>query len=273
MQKGESSIPARPKAERTESDPFTARRAATMTTPSSNGGSSGFTFDGTGDYQAWKAWARGVALFGRADPVKAAEKVFMNLRGTAAEMVMGQAAATGDPFPDTNAIINALDLGYAGSTGIGQQEADRRLMRLRQKNMTFADYVIEFQTLATQSSFSRQAKISALMAGVNGKLAPAAAMLEPDVEVGTAITKLRQYDAMTPNPVARTKTEGRSKGKAARGKKVREARDMSTIECYNCHKKGHLKKDCRSKAKKAKEPAQEDDDDYEDIVEHQAGNE
>jgi hypothetical protein len=204
-------------------------------------------------------------MFGRADPAKAAEKVFMNLRGSAAEMAMSGAQETGDPFPSVNELLTTLDLGYAGSTGIGQQEADRRLIRLRQGTKAFPEYVIEFQTLCVQSSFSVQAKISALMAGVNAKLAPAAAMLDPDVTVGTAIAKLRQYDAMTPNPAPRQKAEGRGKN-TTRGKAVRGTRDMSSIECYNCHKKGHLKKDCTSKAKKAKEPVSDDDDDIVELT-------
>jgi hypothetical protein len=261
-------------------EPVEAKRAATMseeTAPSSGGRN---MFDGTQDYQKWRTWARGKAMFRRSNSVKAAEYIFDCLQGTPAEMVMLGAADEGDPFGSAEAIFSILDRGYGAKGGESTQEAERQLMRLRQRGRSLQDYIIEFQSLAVRTSFSESAKLAALQAGVAQSLAPAAAMLDPDIELGKAIQRLQKVDAMTPRSQAGhgNQSKGSSGGKT-RGRQS-STKDMSKVTCFNCQQKGHYKDKCPepedkkgkrpAKGRKAKKPEPEDSDD--DIVEHESEN-
>jgi len=258
-----------------EEESYDAKRAA-MATDGQTSRGGGNIFDGSQDYMAWRTWAQGKALFGRNNKPRAAETVFDCLRGGPAVQVMSGANATGDPFNTVEDILVILDQAYGGTAGMGQQEADRQLIRLRQGKKSFNDFTQEFLALCAQSSFTRTAKIAALQAAVNGQLAPMAAMIPHDSEVGVAITQLRKVDAMAPRSTFQP-TE-RRQGKFTRGRQAQTGeRDLSQVECYGCHRKGHLKRDCRStkgkQAKSAKEATSADDE--EDIVEYHpmSGNE
>lgn len=251
-----------------------AKRAA-MATEGQTSRGGGNTFDGSQNYQEWRTWAKGKALFGRNNPAKAAEAIFDCLRGGPAIQAMSGANTSGDPFNSVEDILVILDASYGAQSGLGQQEADRQLIRLRQGKKTFSEFVQDFQALSAQSSFTRSAKIAMLQAAVNGQLAPMAAMIPHDSEVGAAISQLRKVEAMMPrNTFQPTERKyGKTRGRQAQ---TNGERDLSQVECYNCHRKGHLKRDCRSAAKGRQAKATPDkEEDADDIVEYHgvSGNE
>ena len=57
-------------------------------------------------------------------------------------------------------------------------------------------------------------------------------------------------NALTMESRGRQKERGRSPGNRGKSKKGRSKSRFGKIECWNCGKKGHLKKDCRAPKKK-----------------------
>jgi hypothetical protein len=255
-----------------------AKRAMTSTAPEDRAG--GAIFDGTGDYQSWRR-AQQVEAFMHDSSVAAAKVVFRRVRGTAIETMLA-AVSTSNlaafPFSSVDGILEALDLVYGGTGAYNKVEALRQLMRLRQGNQSFEDYIAKFQALAAKSQLDRPSLIGALQAGVNTKLAPAAAMIDESQEIGAAINRLKKVDQMTPNAVFKPRNDKPTRGRAANTGGRNGSRDMSKVECYNCGEKGHLSRNC-SKPRKARKgkiaEINPEESETDDIVEytHMSGNE
>jgi hypothetical protein len=255
-----------------ESSTDGARRAKSVFDGSGGGDSGGtYTFDGTGDYMSWRRWAQVTALT-EESTAGATKKVFKALRGMAVDVALSNQDTDNlsvFPFSTVGEILIVLDTQFSGGNLQSKQEATRLLMRLRQGNKTFEDFAQELVMLASKAKVDNTTKIAALQAGVATKLTQAAAMLEGDEEIGQAIMKLKRVDSMTPNPQRFQRGGGNDKTKG-RSVTTNKPRDKSKIECYNCHKMGHFKRECRSQANKAS--VEKEDSDAEDIVEY-SGNE
>lgn len=257
-----------------------AKRA--MAAPAPDDKTGGSTFDGTGDYQSWRR-AQQVEAFMHDSGVAAAKVVFRRLRGAAIDTALAAVQVNnlaGFPFQTVAEILIALDLGYGGTLAYTKVEAVRQLMRLRQGTRSFEDYVQQFQSLAAKSQLDNASLIAALQAGVSGKLAPTAAMIEEDTILGTAIGRLKKVDLMTPNTTFPKRDNGGNKSFKGRASSTddKPKRDLSAVTCYNCDKKGHLARDCRGpkRARKGKTTEARDDNPVDDdIVEHayMSGNE
>jgi hypothetical protein len=220
---------------------------------------------------SWRRWAQVTALT-EESTVGATKKVFKALRGVAVDVALSNQDTDNlsvFPFSTVGEILIVLDTQFSGGNLQSKQEATRLLMRLRQGNKTFEDFAQELVMLASKAKVDNTTKIAALQAGVATKLTQAAAMLEGDEEIGQAIMKLKRVDSMTPNPQRFQRGGGNDRTKG-RSVTTNKPRDKSKIECYNCHKMGHFKRECRSQANKAS--VEKEDSDAEDIVEY-SGNE
>lgn len=256
-----------------ESSTDGARRAKSVSDDSGKGDSGGtYTFDGTGDYTSWRRWAQVTALT-EDSATGATKKVFKALRGMAVDVALSNQDTdnlSAFPFNTVGEILVVLDTQFSGGNLQNKQEATRLLMRLRQGNRPFEDFAQELVMLASKAKVDNTTKIAALQAGVATKLTHAAAMLDGDIEIGQAIMKLKRVDSMTPNPQRFQRGGGNDKNTKGRSVTTNKTRDKSKIECYNCHKMGHYKRDCRSQANKAS--VEKEDSDIEDIIEY-SGNE
>jgi hypothetical protein len=249
----------------------------------------GATFDGTGDYPAWRR-AQQVEAWMHDSSIAAAKVVFRRLRGSAIDTALG-AKNTDDldgfPFASVNEILVTLDTAYGGTTAFNKVEAVRQLARLRQGNKDFGAFAAEFQSLAGKSGLDNVSLIATLQAAVNSKLAGAAATIDEDTTLGNALARLKKIDQMTPNLPPRggggrgtgNSTRGRAAFTRGRGRGRGVPRDgPETRSCYGCGEKGHLSRECPNKSTaretrisdKPPPPPEEDD-----IVEHvhMSGNE
>jgi hypothetical protein len=238
-----------------------ARRAAMASDAGSNGGSGGNTFDGTGDYITWKRGATITALLSD-DALSGAKAVFRLIKGNAVAALTADldlANTSSFPFANAQAIFTALEKIYGDPSEAQRGEALRQLARLRQSHKAFEEFLLDFTILAVQAGLSSEMKISMMRAAVSSRLATAAATID-DSDFGTYVMKLRRADQMIPREQKKNfrTTEKRGKGRGT------QTRDMSKVDCYGCGETGHLKRDCKKKAKATKTS----DDDTEDIVEH-----
>lgn len=244
--------------------------------PQASSGTGGAPFDGTGDYASWKRGAKILSLT-TGDPGRGAKAVFKLLRGPALDVATAHIdmdTITVFPFTNPQQIFRHLDTAYDTSGAEQKHEAVRQLTRLRQGSKDLGEFVEEFQVLAAKSGLDMEAKVAMLQAGVSPRLAPGAALIE-EATLGGFVAKLRRLDQMTPKTDPRTRGYGH-RGVKDRGTKGRQTstRDPRDIVCFNCQKKGHYKKDCKSKradARRAKNGRQEgedkdpDDSDIEDL--------
>jgi Zinc knuckle len=225
------------------------------------------TFDGTGDYRAWKRGAQ-VAALKKDTPLAGAKEVFNQLRGTALDIALegiDTDQLTEFPFQHPSDIFRALQLVYDTDGSENQKDARRQLMRLRQGNKDLSDFLPDFLALASRGKVDNITKIAALQAAVNQRLAPAAAVSESD-DFGALVAVLKRYEMMTPKAPQGQRSGYKKEKHHTKGRQA-ITRDRSEIVCFNCNKKGHFKRDCRSAAvKKAKADA-EGEESGDDILE------
>jgi len=235
-----------------------AARRTTMTTTGDtpNGGN---TFDGTGDYEAWKRGATVMAL--TADtPAAGAKAIFKLLRGSAVDTAtasLGTAAPTTFPWATAATLLEVLDSTYGTSTAERQKEALRKIGRLRQGNKTLTEHLEQFNTLASQAQINAPQKISLLKATVSARLATPAALIDEDT-IGGFMQKLKIADDMIPSPAP-----GQKRGwKKVEKTKARQVTASEDIRCYNCNKNGHIARKCPDK-KKGRTVKTENDSEFE----------
>lgn len=250
--------------------PEVAFRAKMSDSGTSGGGKGGPTFDGTGDYQAWKGhWL----LESLDDATEARKGCIRSLRlGPQTQITARITAKTAsNPYQTVHDVFAVLDPTYAAE-GLSERVALQQLSRLRQKG-DYGTYLQEFNRLAAHTTLTDGQKVAMFLAGVEGRIAAAASVLT-EQGFATVAATLAQTDRMTPRGGGGNR--GRGGGRGGRGGTTgRQAstRDMSTIECYSCGKKGHFERNCRSKAKKAETKEKESPEEAEDITEHYSGNE
>jgi len=217
-------------------------------------------FDGTGNYDFWK---RGCWV--KAEGATEQEKtnwVLKRVEGTAlgvllAEFTDAQLIA-GNPVATRQGLFQRLDPVYAKGAQ-NQQDAMRRLGRLRQGNKPFQEFLVEFNEIASQTGESQQRLVGLLCNAVSGARVDMIPMAQRE-------TTIREAAAIFGSVIERS-TQGRGQnGRGGRGGgrggrqqtqgRQAQTRDMSEVECYNCGKKGHMARDCYgSKPKEGNKPS------------------
>lgn len=252
-----------------------ARRAVKMTdTSASSSFGGGFTYDGTGDYRAWKGYAtlRGIEEGGGELSAKAVARL---LRGTAAmdlaNSVTGLSTSmTSYPFANMKAVFDALEqAGHGGSTDMDKGSAFREMTRCRQGSRKLEEFLPDFNRLASLSGVAEWQKIAMLKASLTSRLAVHAVNIE-QTNYGSFVTRLREIDAVAPREQQKQqggRNEHRTKGRGAKSTE-------DTRKCYNCDEQGHLANRCPKpkKARRSAKKPEEEDDDARSIVAY-SGNE
>ena len=219
-------------------------------------------FDGSQDYVTWKRGTKIRLTLDGTTGVEAAKAVFRKLDGTALDQVLGRITDEDFKFTGPDQVFGILDETYV-ATAVNQVDIRRQLTRLRQGTTPLEEHLQSFNRLAAAAALDPTDALGMLQGTINQRIMTIAAAY-----VGTSmsefVTVCKRADAMAPKVLA--KTPG-YRGRKEKGRGVREAPDISTIECYKCHKKGHYKRDCKEKgrtARKTTEPEETDPDpDYE----------
>lgn len=66
----------------------------------------------------------------------------------------------------------------------------------------------------------------------------------------------KDVDAYVANERQRGRTQNRAKSKDRGGSRSKSRGSMCNVECHHCHKKGHVRKDCRAWQKSTKKDTQ-----------------
>jgi len=210
-------------------------------------------FDGTGDYSAWKQKMRVSILADNLTGTAAAKYVFKRVTGDASAIML---AEVGDnpitfPFATAGSVFTALEMVYGATDQQSQFAAAASLKVLTQRDRSVEEYAAEFTKLSVKAGVRGTQAAAAFMAGLRADV-QATVGAGAFTSFSDAVTTARRAE-----PIAqrmRRAQQGGSRGGGARGRgrggttqgRAAQTQDLSTIECYGCGKKGHMKKDCRT---------------------------
>lgn len=208
-------------------------------------------FDGSGDYSFWKrgCWVKAEG----ADEQAKTTWVVKRVEGTPLGVLLAEFTdaqleqANGNPFTTRRGVFQRLDPVYAKGAQ-NQQDAVRRLGRLRQGNKPFQEFLQEFNEIASQTGQSQPQLVGALCNAVSGSRVDM-------IPVAQRETTVREAAAIFGSVIERS-TQGRGQSGRGRGGfrgrgnhqstqgRQAQTRDMSNMECYGCGNKGHMARDC-----------------------------
>jgi Zinc knuckle/Retrotransposon gag protein len=155
-------------------------------------------------------------------------------------------------YGNAESVFVALRGSFGGKTS---GRALSELARLRQGQKEISEHILDFNRLAAQAGLSGETKMRMFIDTLNeGMKIPLTVCSETDFiglaekarEIGPAID--RQWRRSQPKEGGRNRFQKKDKVNSAQEK---PARDLSTITCYNCDKKGHYKRDCTAPKKES----------------------
>lgn len=233
----------------------------------------GPVFNGTGDYAAWKeaVKAKGAYIAGAS---KRTAYIFGQLRPPATGVALAGTEVDEDsdssiPFTKPSLLFAALEVVYGTSTAQDKTEAVMTLSRLYQGSKNLDDFLASFTPLAFTAGIDAEQKVAMLMAKVSRRLQPTMLMMSDHSSYPNVIAMLKRADRHL--PAEKVAPRAAAAGKPARARGAKEAKDkapkdLSNVECYKCHKKGHYKNKCPDNTPHAHKAEAEDVPDIEEIT-------
>jgi hypothetical protein len=172
----------------------------------------------------------------------------------------------GNTMTSVAAIWAVLDPVYGAA--LNERDASFALDNLYQGRDSLADYTSKFNKLAAILQLSAASRIGKHSAHVAKHLKKEACMIQAATfqDYLMVLTRVEQATQWEQEKAARKESKASvktdDKPRDPKGKwKARGAQEEDTRECFYCHKKGHLKKDCRAlKAEKAKQAKEKKSD-------------
>lgn len=132
--------------------------------------------------------------------------------------------------------------------GGAQERARDELDRLRQGSTDVGEYILKFTDLASQAGLDETEKNRRFINNANESLR-LHLIGHSATTFSTLAERARMIAPITDRQYQRTKGRqlgGKSHGRGERVNSAQEKGRKFGGECYNCGKKGHMKKDCRS---------------------------
>ena len=139
-----------------------------------------------------------------------------------------------------------------------QRRLERQIANLRQR-ASASEYTSKFRSISTRISWNGAAQMAAYIRGLKDEIKDELARMDSPPNIGSLIQKVhaidnrlyeREQEKKSSNlghrpkrrenvSATNSRPQGKSKGRNKKGKK-----DLSQVECYGCHKKGHYKNKC-----------------------------
>lgn len=235
-------------------DTEVARRMAVAAVEAVKDDAKGDTFSGDAEkYPVWKHATRIHLEYSDLDEAGKVKYTMQRIRGDATlNFDMDQKATT------VAAIWTKLDAVYG--LQMTQRDASYQLDNLYQGKDTLPEYTNKFNRLAAILGMVDSTRIGRHSAHVAKHLRKEAALISTDTYT-TYLRTLTRVDEATKwdrekesRRDSKATVKGEDKPRDKKGKWKARGAQEEEVECYHCHKKGHMKKDCRSfKAEKAKQ--------------------
>ena len=165
------------------------------------------------------------------------------------------------PFTNKRNYVRSLLIFYFKDT-TETRKLERQLMTVHQKGAAM-EYTAKFRGISSRLEWSEDAQMAQYRRGLKEEIKDELALQDDILDLKTLITRVhaidnRQYErrlerksAHAPakkdrkeNVSATSARNPRKSSKGSKGKGKGRARDLSQVECYNCHKKGHYKNKC-----------------------------
>jgi hypothetical protein len=247
-------LPARRAAQESEDpSPDMAPPEETSVVPyNENGGK--YVFTGKEDFYTWKRTMQGQLLFKRKEPlIKQAEHVMRQVQGDAMEIMLNDIdfsilPASEDPFDSAAKVFAALEEVYGTKSDRVAEEAMTKLANCYQGKRKLEEFLQEFIPLAGRAGLTEAQKI-AMMKGKIGQKWKMPAAMSRATTLGEFTADMKLVDQMVRDtPSSGDKKSADKTDKTSRGRAAREKKDITKIECHNCHKLGHYANKCPDNA-------------------------
>jgi hypothetical protein len=229
-----------------------SRRATTVGPEEITVESSRLTFDGTGDYEAFKmAMKQRLRTRLHLDRQQRALYLFEALRGDALRHVMAGMPAEDDDdeemgrfaFAKAVEIWKRLDSRYGLSGTTAKTDAITSLMGLRQGKMTVDSFTNEFNKYAPYTGWGDEEIIAAYFRSLRADINMAVGVMHPK-SWPEAVRAARRGEELV--QIAKPRDPKRSGGGIRGNNYPRQPgrRAREDVRCFNCDQLGHISRDC-----------------------------